>query len=65
MKVDTSLMKHTIAVRDNITAGEKRFHNVIDQYGNEHKAEAAVTVKTRQYVGKTDFDWMKLEFTSC
>ncbi len=56
--VDTSLMSHTIAVRDDVTAGEKKIPiTVVDQYGNEHKSEATVTVKTRQYVGKADFDW--------
>ncbi|SCN24518.1 Pullulanase precursor [Clostridium sp. N3C] len=58
VEVDTNLMSHTISVRDNVTAGDKKIAiTVVDQFGNEHKSEATVTVKTRQYVGNTDFDW--------
>lgn len=58
VKVDTQLLEQSIAVKDTVTAGSKRIPvTLIDQYGNKHKGEAAVTVKPRTAGGKLDFDW--------
>lgn len=56
---DTTLMKHTIAVKDTIGAGVKTVPvTLIDQYGNTHRHNASVTVQARTYTdGKLDFDW--------
>lgn len=54
--VDPELMAGTIAVKESITAGEKKIPvTVKDQYGNLYTATATVTVKERT-AGK-DFDW--------
>lgn len=57
-KVDTELLEHSIAVKDTVTAGSKKIGiTLVDQYGNRHTGEAAVTVKPRIAGGKLDFDW--------
>ena len=54
--IDTALMELAIAVREGTTAGEKTIPvTVYDQYKNEYKTEAKVTVKDR--VKGSDFDW--------
>ena len=51
-------MALTIGVKDTTTAGDKTIPVIaVDQYGNEYKASVKLTVKTRQSVGKDDFDW--------
>ncbi|WP_163192370.1 type I pullulanase [Clostridium thermarum] len=58
VNVDTELMAQAIAVKDSITAGEKNIPiTIIDEFGNTHHSAASVTVKARQSVGNTDFDW--------
>ena len=43
---------------DTTTAGDKNIPLIaIDQYGNEHKGNIKLTVKTRQSIGEDDFDW--------
>ncbi|WP_160398309.1 alpha-amylase family glycosyl hydrolase [Paenibacillus sp. MMS18-CY102] len=57
-QIDQKLMQGTIAVADNVPAGDKIIPVVaIDQYGNKHANMIRVTVKTRQSVGSLDFDW--------
>jgi pullulanase len=58
LEIDPSLKEVTIAVDDNITAGNKTIPlTVTDSFGNAHNGSATVTVKTRQAVGENDFDW--------
>lgn len=58
VKIDTELKALTIAVKDSVSAGIKSIPvTVVDVYGNKHTHSAQVTVKTRQTVGKDDFDW--------
>ncbi|NLM34732.1 MAG: hypothetical protein GX206_04770 [Clostridiales bacterium] len=58
VNVDLELMALTIGVKDTTTAGDKTIPVIaVDQYGNEYKASVKLTVKTRQSVGKDDFDW--------
>lgn len=58
VNVDLELMALTIAIKDTTTAGDKTISvTAIDQYGNEHKTSVKLTVKTRQSIGKDDFDW--------
>ncbi|GGH12020.1 alpha-amylase family glycosyl hydrolase [Paenibacillus segetis] len=58
VKIDIELKALTIAVKDSVSAGIKSIPvTVIDVYGNKHTQTAQVTVKTRQTVGKDDFDW--------
>ncbi|MHA6529444.1 pullulanase [Paenibacillus sp. BAC0078] len=59
VKLDTTLMKQTIAVKDSAQAGIKNIPiTLLDQYGNTHKDTAAVEVKARTYTDdKLDFDW--------
>lgn len=58
VKIDTELKALTIAVKDSVSAGNKSIPvTVVDVYGNKHTQNAQVTVKTRQSVGKDDFDW--------
>ncbi|MCM3748109.1 pullulanase [Paenibacillus pasadenensis] len=59
VKLDTALLEQTIAVKDTVTAGEKKIPlTLVDQYGNRHKGEAGVTVKARRAAGgKLDFDF--------
>ncbi|MCD8500653.1 MAG: LPXTG cell wall anchor domain-containing protein [Bacillaceae bacterium] len=56
--IDPQLEEITIAVHHATTAGVKTLPLIaIDAYGNEHRGEAEVTVKARQFVGEADFDW--------
>lgn len=59
VKLDTELMKQTVAVKDTISAGIKNIPiTLVDQYGNAHKENAKLEVKARTYTGdKLDFDW--------
>lgn len=59
VKLDTGLMKQTIAVKDTVAAGIKTIPvTLIDQYGNTHKGSTSIEVKARTYTGaKLDFDW--------
>lgn len=58
VKIDLELMALTIAIKDTTTAGDKTIPVIaIDQYGNQHKTSVKLNVKTRQSVGKDDFDW--------
>ncbi|WP_251038135.1 pullulanase [Paenibacillus albidus] len=59
VKLDTVLMKQTVAVKDNVPAGLKKIPvTLVDQYGNLHTQTAELEVKTRTYTGeKLDFDW--------
>ncbi|TYP70509.1 pullulanase [Paenibacillus methanolicus] len=59
VSIDTTLMKHTIAVKDTVGAGAKTIPVVlVDQYGNVHRHNATVTVQARTYTGsELDFDW--------
>ena len=58
VNVDPELMALTIAIKDTTTAGDKNIPLIaIDQYGNEHKGNIKLTVKTRQSIGEDDFDW--------
>lgn len=56
--IDKDLKALTIAVKDSVTAGQKKIPiTILDIYGNQHTQNAIVTVKSRQTVGKDDFDW--------
>lgn len=56
--IDKELKSISIAVKDSITSGLKQIPvTVVDVYGNKHTEKAQVTVKSRQSVGKDDFDW--------
>ncbi|XEC94381.1 pullulanase [Paenibacillus tarimensis] len=56
--LDPLLMKQTIAVKDNVPAGEKTITvTLVDQFGNRHTQGVKVYVKTRTYEGPLDFDW--------
>ncbi|AIQ22910.1 pullulanase [Paenibacillus sp. FSL H7-0737] len=59
VKLDTELMKQTVAVKDTVSAGIKNIPiTLVDQYGNSHKENAKLEVKARTYTGdKLDFDW--------
>ncbi|WHY21023.1 pullulanase [Paenibacillus sp. G2S3] len=59
VKLDTNLMKQTVAVKDTVSAGIKNIPiTLVDQYGNTHKENAKLEVKARTYTGdKLDFDW--------
>ncbi|MGE7611702.1 pullulanase [Paenibacillus sp. NPDC101420] len=59
VKLDTELMKQTVAVKDTVSAGIKNIPiTLVDQYGNAHKENAKLEVKARTYTGdKLDFDW--------
>lgn len=59
VKLDTELMKQTVAVKDTVSAGIKDIPiTLVDQYGNAHKENAKLEVKARTYTGdKLDFDW--------
>lgn len=59
VKLDTELMKQTVAVKDTVSAGNKDIPiTLVDQYGNAHKETASIEVKARTYTGdKLDFDW--------
>lgn len=58
VKVDPELLEHTIAVKDTVAPGEQPIPiTLVDQYGNRHTGEAAVTVKPGTGGGKPDFDW--------
>lgn len=59
VKLDTGLMKQTVAVKDTVSAGIKNIPiTLVDQYGNTHKENAKLEVKARTYTGdKLDFDW--------
>lgn len=59
VKLDTGLMKQTVAVKDTVSAGIKNIPiTLVDQYGNSHKENAKLEVKARTYTGdKLDFDW--------
>lgn len=59
VKLDTELMKQTVAVKDTVSAGIKNIPiTLVDQYGNAHKQNATIEVKARTYTGdKLDFDW--------
>ncbi|MEK5439888.1 MULTISPECIES: pullulanase [Paenibacillus] len=59
VKLDTGLMKQTVAVKDTVSAGIKNIPiTLVDQYGNSHKENAKLEVKSRTYTGdKLDFDW--------
>ncbi|RUT30521.1 pullulanase [Paenibacillus zeisoli] len=59
VKLDTTLMKQTIAVKDTVAAGIKTLPiTLVDQYGNTHKGSTTIEVKARTYTGdKLDFDW--------
>ncbi|MNK38781.1 Alpha-amylase precursor [compost metagenome] len=59
VKLDTALMKQTIAVKDTVAAGIKTIPiTLVDQYGNTHKGSTTIEVKARTYTGdKLDFDW--------
>ncbi|MCL6604556.1 MAG: pullulanase [Paenibacillus sp.] len=59
VKLDTELLKQTVAVKDSVAAGMKSIPITLgDQYGNSHKQTAAIEVKARTYTGsKLDFDW--------
>ncbi|WP_230192580.1 pullulanase [Paenibacillus sp. CECT 9249] len=58
VKLDNELMEQSIAVKEPVAAGSKTIAiTLVDQYGNQHKGSAAVTVKARNYGGKLDFDW--------
>lgn len=58
LPIDTALNAATLSVRDNVTAGVKTIPiTIIDEYGNEHGAEATLEVKTRVSTGELDFDW--------
>lgn len=59
VKLDTELMKQTVAVKDTVSAGIKGIPiTLVDQYGNTHKEKATLEVKARTYTGdKLDFDW--------
>lgn len=59
VKLDTVLMKQTIAVKDTVAAGVKTVPiTLVDQYGNTHKGSTTIEVKARTYTGdKLDFDW--------
>lgn len=54
--IDTELMEATIAVNQNIPAGEKELPVIVkDQYGNLYETTVKVTVLSRENDG--DFDW--------
>ncbi|WP_410771128.1 alpha-amylase family glycosyl hydrolase [Fontibacillus sp. BL9] len=56
--IDNGLQALTIAVKDSVPTGMKNIPvTVVDVYGNKYTHAASVTVKTRQSVGKDDFDW--------
>lgn len=59
VKLETGLMKQTVAVKDTVSAGIKNIPiTLVDQYGNSHKENAKLEVKARTYTGdKLDFDW--------
>lgn len=59
VKLDLTLLQHTIAVKDSVSAGIKAIPiTLLDQYGNTHKGAASIEVKARTYTGdKLDFDW--------
>ncbi|OKP73737.1 pullulanase [Paenibacillus sp. P3E] len=59
VKLDTALMKQTVAVKDTVPAGIKTIPiTLMDQYGNSHKGAAKVEVKARTYTDdRLDFDW--------
>lgn len=59
VKLDTGLMKQTVAVKDTVSAGIKNIPiTLVDQYGNSHKENAKLEVKARTYTGDNlDFDW--------
>lgn len=59
VKLDTELLKQTVAVEDTVSAGIKDIPiTLVDQYGNAHKEKATLEVKARTYTGdKLDFDW--------
>ncbi|MEK4297035.1 pullulanase [Paenibacillus sp. FSL R5-0914] len=59
VKLDTGLMKQTVAVKDTVSAGIKNIPiTLVDQYGNSHKENAKLEIKARTYTGdKLDFDW--------
>ncbi|WP_379160677.1 pullulanase [Paenibacillus sp. sgz5001063] len=59
VKLDTALMKQTVAVKNTVPAGIKTIPiTLMDSYGNTHKGTAEVEVKARTYTGdRLDFDW--------
>ncbi|MDQ0196709.1 pullulanase [Paenibacillus wynnii] len=59
VKLDTEILKQTIAVKATVAAGIKSIPiTLVDQYGNSHKQTATIEVKARTYTGsKLDFDW--------
>nr|WP_236838913.1 pullulanase [Caldalkalibacillus salinus] len=58
LEIDPEILEVTIAVTHDTTAGEKTIPLfVVDENGDLHQGEVTVEVKTRQIVGKDDFDW--------
>lgn len=58
VEVDKSLMAYSLSVKDSITSGDKNIKiTVIDESGDEHTQDAALTVLSRTSVGAMDFDW--------
>lgn len=59
VQIDQQLMKHTIAVQDNVSPGAKTIPIVaVDAFGNKHMGSASLTVQQKpQSNGKLDFDW--------
>ncbi|MEO3946445.1 alpha-amylase family glycosyl hydrolase [Gorillibacterium sp. CAU 1737] len=56
--IDASLLALTLAVKDSVTAGVKSIPlTLTDRFGNKHRFETSVTVKTRQQENTNDFDW--------
>lgn len=57
-KIDPELMELSIAANHTTTAGVKKLPvTVVDQYGNEHRGETEITIKSRTTIGEIDFDW--------
>ncbi len=56
--IDPELLALTIAVKDSVTAGVKAIPlTLTDRFGNKHRFQTSVMVKTRQQVDANDFDW--------
>ncbi len=58
MKVNPTLMEHTIAINDSTTAGVKTLSiHIQDETGESFTTEVEVEVVTREIESELDFDW--------